>query len=150
MKIGTMFNDILRSFFSRHTTQLYPVERIPPPERYRGILSYRPSLCTGCSLCVKDCPSDAIELVILDRAAKKYVVNYHMDRCIYCGQCVVNYKFKCISMSSQDVIETGQAPENRTGGCAVLPRILCSSSMQGRCANRQALSDGSLRSASMA
>ena len=102
MKIGTMFNDILRSFFSRHTTQLYPVQRIPPPERYRGILSYTPSLCTGCSLCVKDCPSDAIELVILDRAAKKYVVKYHMDRCIYCGQCVVNCKFKCISMSNQE------------------------------------------------
>lgn len=102
MRIGTMFKDILRSFFTRHTTQLYPVERIAPPQRYRGVLSYTPSACTGCSLCVRDCPSDAIELIILDRAAKKYVVKYHMDRCIYCGQCVVNCKFKCIGMSNQD------------------------------------------------
>jgi formate hydrogenlyase subunit 6/NADH:ubiquinone oxidoreductase subunit I len=51
---------------------------------------------------VKDCPSDAIELVILDRAAKRYVVKYHMDRCIYCGQCMVNCKFKCIGMSNQE------------------------------------------------
>jgi formate hydrogenlyase subunit 6/NADH:ubiquinone oxidoreductase subunit I len=29
-------------------------------------------------------------------------VKYHMDRCIYCGQCVVNCKFKCIGMSNQD------------------------------------------------
>ena len=102
MRIGTMFKDILRSFFSGHTTRLYPVERIAPPPRYRGVLSYTPSACTGCSLCVRDCPSDAIELIILDRAAKKYVVKYHMDRCIYCGQCVVNCKFKCIGMSNQD------------------------------------------------
>ena len=102
MRIGSMFKDVIRSFFTRHTTQLYPVERIPPPERYRGILSYDPSVCTGCSLCVKDCPSDAIELVIIDRAAKKYVMNYHMDRCIYCGQCVVNCKPKGIGMSNRE------------------------------------------------
>jgi formate hydrogenlyase subunit 6/NADH:ubiquinone oxidoreductase subunit I len=102
MTIGTLFQDIVESFFKKPATRLYPVERIAPPQRYRGILSYIPSACTGCGLCVKDCPSDAIELVILDRAAKKYVVKYHMDRCIYCGQCVVNCKFKCISMSNQD------------------------------------------------
>ena len=84
MTIGTMFQDIVESFFKKHATQLYPGERIAPPQRYRGVLSYTPSACTGCRLCVKDCPSDAIELVILDRAAKKYVVKYHMDRCIYC------------------------------------------------------------------
>jgi formate hydrogenlyase subunit 6/NADH:ubiquinone oxidoreductase subunit I len=97
-----MFQDIVESFFKKHDTQLYPAERIAPPERYRGILSYDPSLCTGCSLCVKDCPSNAIQLVILDRAAKQYVVKYHMDRCIYCGQCMVSCKFKCIGMSNQD------------------------------------------------
>jgi len=102
MRIGTMFKDVVRSFFTKHTTQLYPVERIAPPERYRGILSYNPSVCTGCSLCVKDCPSDAIELVILDRAAKRYVMKYHMDRCIYCGQCMVNCKPKGIGMSNQE------------------------------------------------
>ena len=102
MSIGTMFQDIVESFFKKSATQLYPVERTTPPQRYRGVLSYSPSACTGCSLCVKDCPSDAIELIILDRAAKRYVVKYHMDRCIYCGQCVVNCKFKCISMTNQD------------------------------------------------
>ena len=102
MSIGTMFQDILESFFKKSATRLYPVERIAAPERYRGVLSYDPSLCTGCRLCVKDCPSDAIELVILDRATKQYVVKYHMDRCIYCGQCMVNCKFSCIDMSNQD------------------------------------------------
>ena len=102
MTIGTMFQDIVESFFKKPATRLYPIENIAPPERYRGVLSFDPSLCTGCKLCVKDCPSDAIDLVILDRAAKQYVMKYRMDRCIYCGQCVVNCKFKCIGMSNQD------------------------------------------------
>ena len=102
MKLGTMLKDIVESFFKKSATQMYPEEKIAPPERYRGALSFDPKLCTGCSLCVRDCPSNAIQLVILDRAAKRYVLTYHRDRCVYCGQCVVNCKFKCMGMSHED------------------------------------------------
>ena len=102
MRIGTMFTDIVESSFAKSATQLYPVEKIAPPERYRGVLFFDPKACTGCGLCVKDCPSKAIELTILDRAAKRYVMKYQKDRCVYCGQCVLNCKFKCISMSHED------------------------------------------------
>jgi formate hydrogenlyase subunit 6/NADH:ubiquinone oxidoreductase subunit I len=102
MRVGTMFKDIVESFFKKSSTQRYPFVKIPPPERYRGMLQYDPKTCTGCSLCCKDCPSQAIELVTLDRAAKRYVLKYHMDRCIYCGQCVVNCKPRCMAMSNED------------------------------------------------
>lgn len=102
MRIGTMLKDIVDSFFKKSATQLYPAEKIPPPRRYRGALYFDPKVCTGCCLCVKDCPSDAIELIILDRAAKRFVLKYHRDRCIYCGQCVVNCKFKCMGMTNED------------------------------------------------
>ena len=102
MKIGTMFKDIVESTFTKSATQLYPAEKVSPPDRYRGELFFDPKACTGCSLCVKDCPSNAIELTILDRAAKRYVMKYQKDRCVYCGQCVINCKFKCISMSHED------------------------------------------------
>jgi formate hydrogenlyase subunit 6/NADH:ubiquinone oxidoreductase subunit I len=102
MKIGTMFTDILESFFKKNCTQLYPFERTPTPERFRGNLKYNPAACTGCCLCTKDCPSKAIELITLDRAAKRFVLKYHMDRCVYCGQCVVNCRFKCMGMSNLD------------------------------------------------
>ena len=102
MRMGTMLKDIVESFFKESATQLYPAVKIPPPERYRGELSFRPTQCTGCGLCVKDCPSQAIELTILDRAAKRFVLKYRRDRCVYCGQCVVSCKFKCISMSNTD------------------------------------------------
>lgn len=102
MKLGTMLRDILESFFKDPATQMYPEEKIAPPERYRGELFFDPTVCTGCRLCIKDCPSKAIELVILDRAAKRFVLKYHRDRCVYCGQCVVNCKFKCMSMANSD------------------------------------------------
>ena len=51
---------------------------------------------------MKDCPSNAIELTILDRAAKRFILTYHMDRCVYCGQCVVNCKPRCMGMSNED------------------------------------------------
>jgi len=102
MKFGTMLKDIVESFFKKTATQMYPEEKIAPPERYRGELMYDPKACTGCCLCTKDCPSKAIELVILDRAAKRFVLKYHRDRCVYCGQCVVNCKFKCMGMSNED------------------------------------------------
>jgi formate hydrogenlyase subunit 6/NADH:ubiquinone oxidoreductase subunit I len=102
MKIGTMLKDVVGSLFAKSATQLYPAERIEPPKRYRGALDYDPKVCTGCRLCVKDCPSNAIELVIIDRAKKRYVLKYDMDRCVYCGQCVVNCKVKCMGMTHED------------------------------------------------
>lgn len=102
MKIGTMLKDIVESFFKKTNTQLYPFERTPTPERFRGNLQFDPAACIGCCLCVKDCPARAIELITLDRAAKKFVLKYHMDRCVYCGQCAINCRFKCMGMSSTE------------------------------------------------
>ena len=102
MKIGSMFKDILTSLFSVPVTEKYPIERPATAERFRGKLFYDPSKCTGCNLCVKDCPANALEIIILDRAAKRYVARYNVAHCIYCGQCVQSCKFKCISMSKND------------------------------------------------
>ena len=70
--------------------------------RLRGRLHWDPEGCTGCALCVKDCPADAIELITLDRKAKRFVMRYSADRCTFCGQCVENCRFDCISMSSEE------------------------------------------------
>jgi NAD(P)H-quinone oxidoreductase subunit I/formate hydrogenlyase subunit 6 len=102
MKLAPMIEDVVESFFKKPATQIYPVERIDPPASLRGKLSFDPSVCTGCNLCVKDCPAHAIELTTLDRAAKRFVMTYHIDRCIYCGQCMTGCKFKCISMSHRE------------------------------------------------
>jgi len=96
-----MFGDVVRSLFQRPATELYPYVRKPAPDRLRGKLVWDPSKCTGCQLCVKDCPSEAIELIVLDKVKKQFVLRYHNDRCTYCAQCVVNCRFKCLNMSSE-------------------------------------------------
>ncbi len=99
MKFGVMLGDVVRSLFRRPVTRQYPFERQEAPDHLRGKLFWNPEQCTGCALCVKDCPADAIELITIDKASKRFVLRYHMDRCTFCGQCVQSCRFKCIQMS---------------------------------------------------
>lgn len=102
MRFGTMLWDVLGSLLRKPATRKYPFERSTPPERLRGKLTWDPAKCTGCGLCAKDCPSDALEVITIDRASKKFVVRYHVDRCTFCAQCVQNCRFKCMSMTNSD------------------------------------------------
>jgi formate hydrogenlyase subunit 6/NADH:ubiquinone oxidoreductase subunit I len=101
-KLGTMLKDIVRAFWQRPVTEMYPFERREEPERLRGALHYSPEKCTGCCLCTKDCPSNAIELIELDKKNKRFVVRYHLDRCTFCAQCVQNCRFNCMDMSNEE------------------------------------------------
>jgi len=112
MKIGTMFSDVLRSLWQKPVTQKYPFERIEAPERLRGKLVWDPENCTGCGLCNKDCPADAIEIITIDKKAKRFVMQYHMDRCTYCAQCIESCRFDCIKMSDDqwELAATSKVP----------------------------------------
>ena len=102
MRFGSMFKDLFTSFFSAPVTEKYPFEKPETAVRFRGRLHFDPSKCTGCNLCSKDCPANALEVVIIDRAAKRFVARYNMARCIYCAQCIQSCRFKCISMPGDD------------------------------------------------
>jgi formate hydrogenlyase subunit 6/NADH:ubiquinone oxidoreductase subunit I len=97
-----MLGDVLHSLVRSPATRNYPDERHETPERLRGRLHWEPANCTGCALCVKDCPSKAIELITVDKANKRFVLRYDMDRCVYCGQCVQSCRFDCLQLSSED------------------------------------------------
>ncbi len=102
MKLGSMIGDLIKSLFKKPVTQQYPFERMPAPERFRGKLHWDPEKCTGCQLCIKDCPANAIELIVIDKVNKRFVMRYHQDRCIYCEQCVVSCRFKCLDLSNEE------------------------------------------------
>jgi formate hydrogenlyase subunit 6/NADH:ubiquinone oxidoreductase subunit I len=101
MRIGAMLGDISRSLFKRPVTELYPFERRPAPERLRGQLLFEAAKCTGCKICVRDCPAQAIEIVVVDKATKRFVMKFHADRCTYCAQCVVSCNFDTLTMSHE-------------------------------------------------
>lgn len=100
-KIG-MLADLVDSAFRHPVTEQYPVERRPDTEHFRGLVHWNPEACTGCALCVKDCPAEAIELITIDKAAKRFVLRFHADRCTFCGQCAYNCRFDCISLANDE------------------------------------------------
>jgi formate hydrogenlyase subunit 6/NADH:ubiquinone oxidoreductase subunit I len=102
MKVGTMITDLLRSLFKKPATERYPFVKREAPPRFRGKLYWVPEKCTGCQLCIKDCPANAIELIVIDKAAKRFVMRYHADHCTYCAQCVESCRFKCLNLSNKD------------------------------------------------
>ena len=100
--IGLMVSDVLRSFFRKPITRRYPFERKEAPANFRGKLAWDNAKCTGCQLCVKDCPANAIELIIIDRASKRFIMRFHTDRCTFCSQCTINCRPKCLNLSHED------------------------------------------------
>jgi formate hydrogenlyase subunit 6/NADH:ubiquinone oxidoreductase subunit I len=101
MRIGAMLGDVSRSLFKKPVTELYPFERRPAPERLRGQLTFDAAKCTGCKICVRDCPAFAIELHVVDKATKRFVMTFHTDRCTFCAQCVVSCNFDALGMSHE-------------------------------------------------
>lgn len=59
------------------------------------LLTYEvdPEKCTGCTVCAKNCPTDAID------GARKEVHFIRQDDCIKCGSCYTKCKFDAIKIS---------------------------------------------------
>jgi ech hydrogenase subunit F len=102
MKLGAMINDLARSAIHKPVTEKYPYVRSTDPARLRGKLIWDPAACIGCGLCVKDCPSGALELIVIDKQAKLFELIYREDRCLYCGQCVHSCRQECLVLSNTD------------------------------------------------
>ena len=93
----------------RHAITLqYPKERWPMPERSRGvvILLSDPETgelnCTACLLCMKACPSAAIQIVREKNENKKWeATKFVIDNtiCCFCGMCEEACNFDAIKLT---------------------------------------------------
>jgi formate hydrogenlyase subunit 6/NADH:ubiquinone oxidoreductase subunit I len=82
-----MIGEVYRNLMARRATILYPFkerEKVPIPEGLRGKIAFDRSQCVGCSLCARDCPSEAVEMID-DEKGKRPI--FHLDRCTFCAQC---------------------------------------------------------------
>ncbi len=101
-----MVYKVIEQIFSKKSTNCFPMKYIPnnttqylnqgiihPPivvkEGFRGRLEYDFQSCTGCGLCSKVCPANAIELYSAEINSKKTKrVVIYLTRCTFCKECV--------------------------------------------------------------
>ena len=78
-----MIKELLRTATKRASTTRYPYERAEVVEGLRAKLLCNHDLCIWCGLCVRSCPSKALD--IISESEKR--LQWHMGRCLLCGLC---------------------------------------------------------------
>jgi NADH-quinone oxidoreductase subunit I len=95
----------------RHAiTVQYPKERWEMPERSRGMVVLLTDHetgklnCTACLLCMKACPSGAIDIEIKkDEKGKRHLVEFKVDYhiCCLCGLCEESCNFAAVKLANK-------------------------------------------------
>jgi formate hydrogenlyase subunit 6/NADH:ubiquinone oxidoreductase subunit I len=75
-----------------------PIE-VPPG--FRGKISYDREKCTGCQLCIKVCPTKAIEFIPEEKKVKIFLA-----RCCFCAQCNDICPPKALSMTDEFMLSS--------------------------------------------
>jgi len=88
-----MFKTAFRYLFGKTACKMYPKNPATSFETSRGRISFDPSTCILCTLCAKNCPTDALNVNREDHY-------WRIDRlrCILCGACVEKCPKNSITM----------------------------------------------------
>lgn len=96
---GKIARLLIQSLFKKPATINYPVIRSGMPKGFRGKLKFNAEMCIGCKLCMRDCPSGAIEIRKIGE--KEFEAQINLGRCIYCGQCVDSCLKKALDITDE-------------------------------------------------
>jgi len=84
-------------------TVQYPDERLPIPNRYRGIHYLEQEKCIDCLACARACPIDCIEMDAVRHGKELEWVSFTLDyqKCMFCELCVYPCPKDCIHMGTE-------------------------------------------------
>lgn len=125
-----MVLQVLKQLFKKPYTNIFPAKYTPSstthffadiangkktlcppvetPPGFRGKIQYDTEKCIGCKLCLKVCPSEAIEFKPETKKIKIYLA-----RCTFCSQCNDICPVNCLHMSNEFLLaETDKYAEN--------------------------------------
>jgi len=79
----------LKNLFSKPSTVLYPFKaEVQAPPNYRGKLTYDPTKCVNCGMCVKVCSPGAINRIYEDvEGGQNITYEFDMSSCTFCATC---------------------------------------------------------------
>ena len=81
--------------------ELKLIPPIPVPPQFRGKIAYDIEKCSGCKLCVKICPTRAIEFIPEEKKVKIFI-----SRCCFCAQCVEICPVDALAMTDEFLLST--------------------------------------------
>jgi formate hydrogenlyase subunit 6/NADH:ubiquinone oxidoreductase subunit I len=117
-RISPMFKRTLSHIFTKSATTKYPFVKPILPDDSRGQTVYDVKCCNiidlgknsnsltldlrsvigvNCSVCQRDCPANAIEIVEVDGKRRP---QFDFNKCIFCDQCIESCPRKAITSSA--------------------------------------------------
>lgn len=101
MKVGVMLKEVLPHLFKTPNTILYPFQRVPVPDNFRGKPVLDTEKCRGCGKCACEaiCPAEACKKINIGDEIDRLAFWY--DRCIFCGECAERCPFKAVTMTQE-------------------------------------------------
>jgi len=114
----SMLPQVFKQMFKKPWTNKFPVKYIPgnvtnylkkveegkakinppikTPDGFRGKIKYDKEKCIGCKLCIKVCPTEAIEYKPDEKKIRIF-----LSRCCFCSQCNDVCPVNCLSMGDE-------------------------------------------------
>jgi len=96
MSIMKFSKVVLKNLFSEPATRMYPFKKREFFLRTRGHIDIEVDKCIFCGICVKKCPTNAINV---EKNKKLWAIE--RLRCIQCSACVDNCPKKCLHMKNE-------------------------------------------------
>ena len=126
---------LMKSFFDKPATLMYPVVQREWQERTRGSIDIEAESCILCGICAKRCPTKAIET---DRTTGLWTI--HRMQCIQCGECAAACPKKCLSMNQkytepqpEKVVDSVEIPIQKAAGGAADGDLTCNKDACAKC-----------------